>query len=125
MVLDGQRGLLFAPGLLGQNPPLDIKAPPLFSPIETSDGERIMMRTSVNNRPRVKRSLSCGASAIGLLKMEYLGSQNDTPPGLELFINELGACCDEAEPLPLIARLPDFSNDRLPNWCKSLDLTFQ
>ena len=56
--------------------------------------------------------------------MEYLGSQNDTPPGLELFINELGACCDEAEPLPLIARLPDFSNDKLPNWCKSLDLTF-
>ncbi len=124
MVLDGQRGLLFSPELLKQHPPIDIKTPALFSPIETSDGERIMMRASVSNRPGVMRSLSCGTSAIGLLRMEYLGSQSSTPPGLAFFLNELGTCCDEAEPLPLIARLPDFSNDKLPNWCKSLDRTF-
>ncbi|HHJ80293.1 MAG TPA: hypothetical protein ENJ65_01515 [Candidatus Tenderia electrophaga] len=124
MVLDGQRGLLFSPELLEQHPPLDIKAPALFSPIESSDGERIMMRASVSNRPGVMRSLSCGTSAIGLLRMEYLGSQSRTPPGLAFFLNELGTCCDEAEPLPLIARLPDFSNDKLPNWCKSLDHSF-
>lgn len=124
MVLDGQRGLLFTPELLEQYPPLDIKAPALFSPIESSDGERIMMRASVSNRPGVMRSLSCGTSAIGLLRMEYLGSQSNTPPGLEFFLNELGTCCDEAEPLPLIARLPDFSRDKLPNWCRSLDCSF-
>ncbi len=124
MVLDGQRGLLFASELLEQYPPLDITAPALFSPIETSDGERIMMRASVSNRPGVMRSLSCGTSAIGLLRMEYLGSQSSTAPGLDFFVNELGTCCDEAEPLPLIARLPDFTKDKLPNWCKSLDRTF-
>jgi len=124
MVLDGQRGLLFDPELFEQYPPLDIKAAALFSPIETSDGKRIMMRASVSNRAGVMRSLSCGTSAIGLLRMEYLGSQSNTVPGLEFFLNELGTCCDEAEPLPLIARLPDFSHDKIPNWCKSLDYTF-
>jgi len=99
MVLDGQRGLLFDPEWLEQHPPLDIKAPALFSPIETSDGERIMMRASVSNRAGVMRSLSCGTSAIGLLRMEYLGSQSNTVPGLEFFLNELGACCGKAEPL--------------------------
>jgi len=59
MVLNGQRRLLFAPDLLGQNPPLDIKAPPLFSPIETSDGERTMMRASVNNRPLTQLRRQC------------------------------------------------------------------
>ena len=124
MVLDGQRGLLFAEELLEQYPPLDIKAPALFSPMETTDGERIMMRASVSNRTGVMRSLSCGASAIGLLRMEYLGSQSNVQPGVEFFTNELGTCCDEAEPLPLIARLPDFTSTKLPNWCKSLDHNF-
>jgi len=124
MVLDGQRGLLIATELLEQYPPLDIKAPPLFSPMNTQDGERIMMRASVSNRPGIMRSLSSGASAIGLLRMEYLGSQNSTPPGANFFIHELGTCCDKAEPLPLIARLPDFNNEKLPNWCKPLDHCF-
>ncbi len=124
MVLDGQRGLLFSPELLERYAPLDIKAPALFSPINTQDGEPIMMRASVSNRPGVMRALSSAASTIGLLRMEYLGNQSSTPPGADFFINELATCCDEAEPLPLIARLPDFAGDKLPNWCKSLEHTF-
>ncbi len=124
MVLDGQRGLLFATELLEQHPPLDIKAPALLSPTNTQDGERIMIRASVSNRTGVVRSLSSGANAIGLLRMEYLGNQSSTPPGADFFINELGTCCNEAQPLPLIARLPDFADGKLPSWCPPLEHTF-
>lgn len=124
LVLDGQCGLLFDPVLLAQYPVIEIKPPALFSPPTTQDGEKVLLRASVANCAGVIRSLSCGASAIGLLRMEYLGANSRVPPGTDFFVNELGACCSEAEPLPLIARLPDFTAAKLPDWCKSLPLSF-
>lgn len=120
MILDGHKGMLFDPQLLEQIPAASINQPALFEPFTTSDGERVMMRASASNRTGVMRSLSCGASAIGLLRMEYLGSQSSTIPGADFYANELGTCCHEAEPLPLIACLPDFSTDKQPNWCKQI-----
>ncbi len=123
MVLDGQRGMLFDPELLERFPPLTIEPPPLFQPISTADDERVMLRASVHNRMGVMRSLSCGVSAIGLLHMEYLGSQSRVVPDADFFANELGNCCNEAEPLPLIARLPDYSTTKMPDWCKQMMLS--
>lgn len=120
LVLDGQRGLLFDPQLSTEYPATQVTPPALFSPPASRDGERILLRASVSNRTGVMRALSCGASAIGLLRMEYLGARSRVPPDADFFTNELGACCNEAEPLPLIARLPDFTGAKLPDWCGAL-----
>mgnify|MGYP002620757361 CR=1 FL=1 len=125
LVLDGQRGMIFDPQQLAQYPALRIQSPALFTPPRTRDGEPVLLRASVSDRNGVRRSLSSGASAIGLLRMEYLGVNSRRPPEADFFANELGTCCSEAEPLPLIARLPDFDAVKQPEWFKALPLSIK
>ncbi len=121
LTLDGQRGMLLSAAAQERYPAISARPPAsLFTPYRTRDDESVMLRASVNNRFGITRTLSYGASAIGSLRSEYLGEKSAAAPPDDYFLTELGMCCEEAEPIPLIVRLPDIRPDKLPRWCTSL-----
>lgn len=124
MVLDGHTGMLCEPQLLAQHPAIEVTPADPLAPLLTRDGERIILRASAADRNDVMRAPSSGATAIGLLHMEYLGSTRPTLPDAGFFASELSHCCRAAAPLTVTFRLPDISIDKLPRWCQSLPLTF-
>lgn len=120
LVLDGASGMLFDPALLETMPAAEsIEPPELFSTLQSVDKKSITLRTDVSNRMGVMRSLSSGARGI-TLHMEFIGSKGRTPPAAEFFINEMGICGHEAEPLPLTICLPDITAEKLPLWCAEM-----
>ena len=120
LVLDGASGMLFDPALLETMPGAESVEPAeLFATLRTLDQKSITLRADVSNRMGVMRSLSSGARGI-TLRMEFIGSKSRTPPPAEFFINELGTCGNEAEPLPLTLCLPDYTNEKLPLWCAEM-----
>ena len=121
LILDGKRGMLLSVDAQETYPAIPNVVPPsLFTPYRSRDGESVMLRSSVSNRFGITRTLSYGASTIGALRSEHLGEKSVMPPPKEYFLTELGMCCEEAEPIPLIVRLPDISAEKLPRWCASI-----
>ena len=120
LVLDGASGLLIDPALLEIMPPAGVNEPPeLFTALQTQDQKSITLRAEAGNRVGVMRSVSSGARGI-TLRMELIGSKGRTPPGAEFFINEMGICGHESEPLPLTLTLPDITAEKLPLWCADM-----
>ncbi len=121
LVLDGTQGRLLDPEEARRQPAEPRHAPSaLFTPYRSRDGAAVMLRASVASRHGITRTLSYGASAIGSLRSEFLGHASAVTPPAEFYLTELGMCCEEAEPIPLVVRLPDVTPHKLPRWCKPL-----
>ncbi|MEW5754978.1 MAG: putative PEP-binding protein [Pseudomonadota bacterium] len=121
LVLDGGSGWLYSADLLEEMPP-EAVFPPLdrAGTLTTRDGQAIELRASVGSPAAAQRAVALGASAIGLLRSEYLGFDSRTPPSADLLERELAACVQAAASLPTTIRLPDIAADKLPRWCQGM-----
>ncbi|WP_245522989.1 putative PEP-binding protein [Thioalkalivibrio sulfidiphilus] len=111
--LDGERGLLVHPA--GD---MALASPPAWTavPARTGDGERIELRCTVGDASAAGRARAAGATAIGLVRTEYLLPADDAVPDEAYYQQAFADICQAANPLPVTLRLLDIAADKRPSW---------
>ena len=117
VVLDGERGRI-------QSIPDDTQSryrPPPPPPVgdvtlTTADGTRIELRASVADERSAANARRMGASAIGLLRSEFLTPEDGTAPDAYFYQQAIAGVCTAAKPLAVTIRLLDIASDKTPSW---------
>jgi phosphoenolpyruvate-protein kinase (PTS system EI component) len=86
------------------------------SPILSADGQRIALRASVYDAKGAARALRQGATAIGLVRSEFLGPAGGERPDAGFYEAALRELCEAVHPLPVTVRLIDIAADKRPPW---------
>ncbi|RMD68663.1 MAG: phosphoenolpyruvate-protein phosphotransferase, partial [Gammaproteobacteria bacterium] len=111
--IDGTRGMIQSPGVEAMPLP---KPPPPGRPVLTRDGAAVALRASVPDARGVARAVAQGASAIGLVRSEYLSPEDGRMPDADFFEGAFRALLREARGLPVTIRLLDIAPDKRPPW---------
>jgi phosphoenolpyruvate-protein kinase (PTS system EI component) len=82
----------------------------------TADGETVVLLSSIRDAEGARNSVIKGASAIGLVRTEYLYPGDGSRPDQAFYERTIGEICSDAETLPVTIRLLDVSPDKYPPW---------
>ncbi len=113
--IDGGTGWVCVPpeGPVG-GPALSI--PVAGKVVRSADDQPVALRASVADARGAQRARACGATAIGLVRSEFLVPGDGSAPDTEFYVHALGDLCRAAHPLPVTVRLLDIAADKLPPW---------
>jgi phosphoenolpyruvate-protein kinase (PTS system EI component) len=81
-----------------------------------ADGESIELMASISDARGAAQALRCGASAIGLVRSEYLHPEPPAVPDVAFYIKALGEVLEASYPLPVTVRLFDYGPDKPVPW---------
>jgi phosphoenolpyruvate-protein kinase (PTS system EI component) len=112
IALDGSSGLIASEILQ----PLSEPHPSPGVALTTADGTRVALRTSVGSAAGAASAVAKGASAIGLVRSEYLFPASGARPDAAFLQSALATVCAAAHPLPVTVRLVDIATDKRPPW---------
>ena len=120
LFLDGRTGLLASPvppdiGNVAE-PPI----PQSGQPIPTADGVPIELRASIGSAAGAATALTRGATAIGLVRSEYLFPEDGRRPDAAFLTAAFAQLCEAARPLRVTFRLLDIAGDKRPPWLGEL-----
>ncbi len=87
----------------------------------TTDGVVVQLRASVRNVVAVKKAVSVGADAIGLVRSEFLLPQDGSIPDVDFYRQAFKDLCEAANTLPVTIRLLDITADKLPDCLANVD----
>ena len=90
--------------------------PPAGQPQSLRDGHTIELRASIGACQNGQRARQNGATAIGLVRTEYLLPPGKKPPTQEFYQAIFGECLEAAANLPVNFRLLDLAADKWPDW---------
>lgn len=85
-------------------------------PFMSRDGQPVELCASAGNIDSAIRAVQAGATAIGLLRSEYLIPPAGVVPDTAFFQQTLEQIMEAARPLPMTIRLLDFVPDKLHDW---------
>jgi phosphoenolpyruvate-protein kinase (PTS system EI component) len=119
LAFDGAQGWIDEAGA-DEEPEAQPSAPQAGAPVMTADGQAVGLRASVADVQAAARAVACGASAVGLIRSEYLTPQNGRLPDCAFYTRALGALCEAARPLHAQVRLLDLAADKRPAWLPPL-----
>jgi phosphoenolpyruvate-protein kinase (PTS system EI component) len=98
----------------------EITPPPPGQPVSTADGIAIELRASVADAQGVANAVANGASAIGMVRSEFLFPKEGRPPDEAFYLSALQPLCDQAGRLPVTVRTLDLAPDKHPAWLGEL-----
>lgn len=112
--LDGAAGLISGGGstLAEKVPP----PPATGRAVRLADGTEVRLMASVRGSQGAQMAVACGASSIGLVRSEFIGSDRSQPPDLAYFLEAFQALDESAGRLTLTIRLIDLAFDKPPGW---------
>lgn len=120
ILLDGASGLLLSP-LPDELPAYAPPPPPATGlPICTADGIRVELRASIGSASAAADAVTQGASAIGLVRSEYLFPPDGSRPDAAFLVRAFDELCRAAHPLRVTFRLLDIAGDKRPPWLGNL-----
>ena len=96
------------------------EAPPVGEAIALADGSHVHLRASIFSSDDASRAVEQGASAIGLVRTEFLVPEDGRLPDTAFYESTLRELCNNARPLPVTLRLPDITPDKQVPWFKPL-----
>lgn len=111
VVLDGVRGTLDDPGAGEQLPEPDV-----MDPVETADGIALELCASVRSADDARLARERGASAVGLVRSEFLVPADGSMPDRDFYVLAFERLALAAAPLPVTVRLIDIAADKQPAW---------
>jgi phosphoenolpyruvate-protein kinase (PTS system EI component) len=76
----------------------------------------VNLRASVVSREAAARARANGATAVGLVRSEYLEPPNGRVPDAAYFRSAFADLCEAARPLAVTVRLVDAAGDKCPVW---------
>ncbi len=120
VLVDGTRGRIIWPAGSMSQPAHTHEPPSAGEPLNTADGVQIALRASASSSEAVARAVAMGASAIGLVRSEFLVPEDGRLPDAAFFESVLSTFCDIARPLPVTVRLLDIAADKPVPWLKPL-----
>lgn len=85
-------------------------------PWSTADGVPVEIRASVGSMDGAQRAVQVGASAIGLVRTEYLHPPEGQKPDAGFYLASFGQLLECARPLRAGFRLLDLAADKWPAW---------
>jgi phosphoenolpyruvate-protein phosphotransferase (PTS system enzyme I) len=111
--IDGGLGLVVQPA--GDR---TVSPPPGPAPagVHSADGVAIELRATVGDAPGAARARAAGASAIGLVRTEYLGPTGTGAPDAEFYRAAFTRVIEAAGGIPVTLRLLDIAADKRPRW---------
>ncbi len=118
VLVDGTCGLIVWPVDTITQPMQAPEPPSADEALYTADGVEVALRASVSSSETTAQAVAQGASAIGLVRSEFLVSEDGRLPDTAFFENTLSTLCDIARPLPVTIRLPDIAADKPVPWMK-------
>jgi phosphoenolpyruvate-protein kinase (PTS system EI component) len=118
--LDGATGLITGHAGAGAAQPPAARLPAAGRPVRTADGEAVYLRASVRSIAAARRARAAGATAIGLVRSEFLLPEADALPDTAFYRAVFAQLCEAAAPLPVTIRLLDVAADKMPAWLRSI-----
>lgn len=116
VVVDGQSGWVDTPAAAASWPLWQApESPRAGKPVQTADGQAVALRASVGDVAAAAAARGAGATAIGLVRSEYLAG-GESPPDAARFEGALGELCRAAGSLSVTVRLLDVAADKRPAW---------
>lgn len=115
LVVDASRGMITSEG--HANVAMDV--PPAIDPgetLQTADGCKVVLRTSVGSLESAQRAKQFGASGIGLVRSERFNPDDGSLPDTDFYQTQLGQICEAVAPMPVTVRLLDIAADKCPTW---------
>lgn len=85
----------------------------------TRDGTPVALQASVADAAGAARAVTCGASAIGLVRSELLLPDAEREPDMYRYLSAFSDLCQAGRPLPVTVRLLDLAADKRPAWLAS------
>ncbi len=116
VLLDGTQGRIAWPADSDTEPVQAPEPPPAGEPVYSADGVAIALRASIAGVDASARALTLGASAIGLVRSEFLMPETGRIPDAAYFDEVLETICDRVRPLSVTVRLPDIAADKPVPW---------
>ncbi|MCU1592201.1 MAG: PEP-utilizing protein [Frankiales bacterium] len=89
-------------------------------PATTADGVDVALLANIASPLEARRALDAGASGVGLLRTELLFLDGDTWPTTEQHEAQLRPILEVLTGHPVVIRLLDFSNDKVPAFVQPL-----
>ena len=121
VTLDGGSGLISTGKVGGDSPEWQSPAPPPGRrELVTADGSPVFLRSSVRDAEGASDAASRGASAIGLVRTEFLQPGDGSTPDRAFYEHTLGEICRAAGTLNVTIRLLDVSPDKYPPWLPAI-----
>ncbi len=120
-ILDGTTGVVSSPEDAYKAEPYTQPQPPRAAvPVKTANGESVALCASIANLEGAKRAVRYGATAIGLIRSEFLVTLDGRQPDADFYATTLTAICEAAVPLSVTFRLLDIAADKIPPWLGSV-----
>jgi phosphoenolpyruvate-protein kinase (PTS system EI component) len=116
IVVDGERGTI---GLAGEDGETTMMPPPIPAAgraVETADGAAVELRASIADAAGAARAVTKGAAAVGLVRSEFLWTEDGRLPEADYYERAFAALCEAARALPVTVRLLDIAADKRPPW---------
>jgi phosphoenolpyruvate-protein kinase (PTS system EI component) len=89
-------------------------------PATTRDGVDVTLLANIASPLEARRALDAGAGGVGLLRTELLFLDSDTWPSAEQHEAQLRPILEVLAGRPVLVRLLDFSNDKVPTFVRPL-----
>ena len=122
VMLDGAHGLVYSPDQAQYEETPDPVAPTRYGEsYYTADREPVQLRASIDQPAEAREALSHGASAIGIVRTEYIAPDDGSAPNEAYYEDAFRKICEAAHPLPVRFRLLDLSNDKHPDWLPRIE----
>jgi phosphoenolpyruvate-protein kinase (PTS system EI component) len=116
VLLDGHTGMVSSP-IPAKLPDYALPpAPELGKPVLTRDGVSVDLRASVGSVAGSAAAVKQGATAIGLVRSEYLFPEDGSRPDADFLTRAFAQICQAAQSLPVTFRLVDIAGDKRPPW---------
>jgi phosphoenolpyruvate-protein kinase (PTS system EI component) len=90
-----------------------------------ANGEPVNLCASVRHASAARQAAGLGATAIGLVRSEFLLPADDRLPNKAFYQDAFRELCEAASPLTLTFRLLDVAADKIPGWLPKLDTVGQ
>jgi phosphoenolpyruvate-protein kinase (PTS system EI component) len=121
VVLDGASGRVLPAEM--DDADLTPPPPPVPRDLSTLDGEPVELRASVRSAAAARLARERGATAIGLVRTEFLLPGAGRMPERTFYARSFEALLKAADPLPVTFRLLDLAPDKHPAWAAALPAT--
>ncbi len=117
LVVDGERGTIaWAEEKGADTGVVPLPTPTPGRPVMTADGVAVELRASIADAAGAARAVAKGATAIGLVRSEFLWPGDGRLPDADYYEPAFGVLCEHARPLPVTVRLLDIAADKRPPW---------
>lgn len=84
--------------------------------VAMTDGETVNLCVSVRRPSLARLAVTHGATAIGLVRSEYLLPADGSVPDAVFYRGAFRELCEAASPLAVTVRLLDVAADKIPDW---------